>query len=66
LLNVQKVKYLFTTVFVKKTTIVIWADTDVLFFINRQLMLIFSTTQTTVERQYFSALKRIAWNSAQT
>jgi len=37
-----------------------------LFFIADKLMPIFCNTQTTVERQYFSAIKKLIWNSAQT
>jgi len=43
------------------------ADTDVFIVHSRYLMLIFCNTQTTVERQYFSAMKKhITWNYAQT
>ena len=44
-----------------------WAGTDVYIFHCRYPMPILCNTQTTVERQYFSAMKkRITWNSGQT
>jgi len=44
-----------------------WANTDVVIFHCRSSIPIFCNTQTAVERQYFTAMKKyITWNSAQT